>query len=174
MYASPLHVGDLKMPTWADVATWWPLLLANASVAFALNVTIAIFMKRVSAVGFILAGIVKDAVIVMAGAAFMGESLSHLQMLGFGFQLIFIWTWSLMKLYPKQFEGGIIEGVSLLTTCEEEDKSLLKDHAPDESSAQAYGGAEKLLGSCHEDGKSPVGRSRQQRAVEEKAPTSFV
>lgn len=159
MYASPQQIIDFKVPQWSDVVAWWPLLLANASVAFALNLCVALFMKQSSAVGFILAGITKDAVIVMAGALFMRESLSHVQMLGFAFQLLFIWVWSLMKLSPKQFEGGIIEGISLVTTREEVDKGLLAEHGSDKGSSQAYGVAEKLIASGHVNKDHPLSRA---------------
>merc|ERR1719310_1078748 len=52
VYVYPLE--HLKTPAWSDVTDWWPVLLANACLAFALNLAIALFMKSSSAVGFIL------------------------------------------------------------------------------------------------------------------------
>lgn len=107
-------IETFRTPNFADLAEWWPMLLANACVAFALNVTVAVFMKNSSAVAFILAGITKDAVIVLAGGAFLGELVSGLQIFAFMLQLVFIWTWSLMKMFPEKFENGIFSGLMAL------------------------------------------------------------
>merc|ERR1719316_547864 len=82
-------------------------------------------MKQSSAVGFILAGITKDAVIVLAGALIMHESISKVQMVGFAAQLSFIWIWSLVKIYPDKFEGGILPGIWSLSVPTKDDKCLL-------------------------------------------------
>mmetsp|Transcript_43779 Transcript_43779/g.82091 ORF Transcript_43779/g.82091 Transcript_43779/m.82091 type:complete len:374 (-) Transcript_43779:88-1209(-) len=104
----------LRIPNFSDLLTWWPVLLANATVAFTLNVTIAVFIKHSSAVAFILAGITKDAVIVLAGGAFLGELVSKLQVFAFACQLVLIWLWSLMKLFPDKFEDGVFRGLYAL------------------------------------------------------------
>mmetsp|Transcript_37745 Transcript_37745/g.108278 ORF Transcript_37745/g.108278 Transcript_37745/m.108278 type:complete len:392 (-) Transcript_37745:107-1282(-) len=49
----------LLLPTTADLVVWWPHLLANSCIAFAVNVVVALFVKHSSAVSFILAGMVK-------------------------------------------------------------------------------------------------------------------
>merc|ERR1719420_2204711 len=101
------------------------MLAANATLAFGLNVAIALFMKQSSAVGFILAGIVKDAVIVLAGVMILHEPISPLQMVGFVFQLILIWIWSMMKIFPDRFEKGVMSGMLSYVVPGAEDKSLL-------------------------------------------------
>lgn len=115
----------LKTPEWSDIIAWWPMLAANATLAFGLNVAIALFMKQSSAVGFILAGIVKDAVIVLAGVTILQEPISPLQMVGFVFQLILIWIWSMMKIFPDRFEKGMWSGMLSYVVPGAEDKSLL-------------------------------------------------
>lgn len=102
--------GALKVPTWSDVVTWWPFLLANGSLAFVLNIIVALFIKHTSAVAMILAGIVKDAAIVFAGVFLMGESITSQQTVGFLMQLSFISMWSSMKMFPQEFEEGIASG----------------------------------------------------------------
>merc|ERR1719446_1975733 len=98
---------SLQLPQMSDLVAWWPVLAANATIAFVLNLSIALFMKHSSAVGFIMAGIVKDAAIVLVGATALREPISKLQTLGFLAQLGLIWVWSLMKIYPDKFEGGV-------------------------------------------------------------------
>jgi hypothetical protein len=145
-------VEHIAIPRWADILPWWRVLAANAALAFVLNVTIALFMKRSSAVGFILAGIAKDAVIVFGGVIAMDESMSRIQLFGFISQLCLIWLWSLMKLFPEKFEGGISKGLMRLTSLEAENKSLLPAaSAMLDSSAQPRYGTEKAEKECAED-----------------------
>lgn len=98
-------------PQWSDMVAWWPHLLANACLAFSLNVVIALFVKHSSAVAFILTGILKDSMIVCAGGLLLHEVVSLLQVLGFTLQLCTILTWSLMKTFPQQFEDGVLPGL---------------------------------------------------------------
>lgn len=104
----------LQTPLWNDIVIWWPVLLANCCVAFALNVTIALFIKYSSPMGFIMAGITKDACIVVAGATMLGELVSRTQAIAFTLQLGLISVWSLMKLFPQQFAEGILPGFAYL------------------------------------------------------------
>jgi len=97
-------------PSWNQVVQWWPHLLANACVAFLLNVIIALFVKHSSAVAFILAGIVKDAMIVTAGALVFHEFISAVQVVGFSLQLSGILVWSMIKTFPDRFDAGIMAG----------------------------------------------------------------
>jgi len=101
-------------PQWHDLVQWWPHLLANACVAFLLNVVIAFFVKHSSAVSFILAGIVKDAMIVAAGTLLFREVVSLIQTIGFSLQLSAILLWSMIKTFPDRFDNGIIAGFSSL------------------------------------------------------------
>jgi len=98
------------VPSWNTVVLWKWHLLANSCVAFALNVVIALFVKYSSAVAFILAGIVKDAMIVTAGALVFHEFISMIQVVGFSLQLAGILVWSFIKTFPDRFEDGIMPG----------------------------------------------------------------
>lgn len=57
----------------------WPLILLNALNAFALNVVIATTLKRLSAVAFVIIGIVKDSVIVATSGLVFGDHISAQQ-----------------------------------------------------------------------------------------------
>lgn len=105
VYAYPNE--HFPAPTWADVHTWWPYLLANSATAFMLNIVIASFVKNSSAVAFILAGIVKDVMIVVAGGLIFHENIAMMQKFGFTLQLLLVLLWSLMKIMPEKFENGI-------------------------------------------------------------------
>lgn len=97
-------------PDWKHLEQWWPHLLANACIAFLLNIIIAFFIKAASAVAFILAGIVKDAMIVATSAFVLREVVTRIQAFGFGMQLMAIFTWSMVKTFPDRFEEGLLAG----------------------------------------------------------------
>jgi len=137
VFIHPLE--HLKTPQWLDIVTWWPWLAANATLAFGLNITIALFMKHSSAVGFILAGITKDAVIVLVGASAMNEHISAVQAVGFFFQLSFIFVWSLVNIYPEKFAGGVLPGLFALSEPAQGDKCLLVPEPCTESTLVGYG-----------------------------------
>lgn len=107
-----LPSGDAVAPSWGDVQGCWPLLLLNGLAAFALNVSIALFVKHTSAVAMVLAGLVKDSMVILTSVLCMGEAMSHTQQVGFGLQLWGVFVWSLMKQFPDKFEEhGLIGGV---------------------------------------------------------------
>jgi drug/metabolite transporter (DMT)-like permease len=123
LYIAPSE--HLQTPQWSDIVSWWPILAANAFLAFGLNVAIAFFMKQSSAVGFILAGIVKDAAIVLFGVFALHEPISPIQFFAFAAQLVLIWIWSLMKIFPEKFEKGVLTGIFMLLSPAVDDRSLL-------------------------------------------------
>lgn len=96
---------------WPHLQSWWPYLIVNSLVAFSLNVVIALFIKHSSAVAFILAGMVKDVVIVAAGATLFHEHIAALQAFGFIMQMGGILLWSIVKTFPQNFEDGMITGI---------------------------------------------------------------
>lgn len=102
------------VPELHHMQAWWPHLLANACIAFVLNVVIALFIKYAAAVAFILAGILKDAMIVAVSAFFLREVVTGIQTFGFGLQLLAICLWSMLKTFPEHFDNGIIAGVGSL------------------------------------------------------------
>jgi drug/metabolite transporter (DMT)-like permease len=79
---------------------WWPYLIPNALCAFFLNVTIAVLIKQTSAMAFILAGVVKDMVIVCASTYVFGDSLARQQVMGFTVATTGIFIWSYCKVQP--------------------------------------------------------------------------
>jgi len=83
------------------VAANWMYLAPNAALATVLNVIIALVLKECSAMGFILAGVVKDILIVVASATIMHEQVSHQQFVGFVVALSGCAGWSLMKAMPN-------------------------------------------------------------------------
>jgi len=107
------------VPEMSQLVQWWPHLLANACIAFGLNVVIALFVKHSSAIAFILAGILKDAMIVATSIMILREMISILQFVGFGLQLVGILTWSLIKTFPQRFEGSVFAGFASFVTGQE-------------------------------------------------------
>jgi drug/metabolite transporter (DMT)-like permease len=85
-------------------ATWWPYLLGNVLLAFALQVAQAVTIKAISATGQALASVLKDLVIVAAARWFVGESITCLQAFGFAGSIIGISVFSAMKIKPAWFE----------------------------------------------------------------------
>jgi len=87
--------------TWPDFARMWPLLIGNACVAFALNVSVAATIKECSAVGFVLVGTAKDIVIVLFSACAFHEKVTGQQVLGFVLTIAGLLFWTLMKSHPE-------------------------------------------------------------------------
>lgn len=77
------------------------LLIANASVAFLLNLMIALTLKRLSALAFVLIGLLKDLVIVVASSTAFGDPISHLQRAGFALTLFGIALWAHVKMQDQ-------------------------------------------------------------------------
>eukprot|EP00441_Pelagodinium_beii_P037593 CAMPEP_0197630754 /NCGR_PEP_ID=MMETSP1338-20131121/8134_1 /TAXON_ID=43686 ORGANISM="Pelagodinium beii, Strain RCC1491" /NCGR_SAMPLE_ID=MMETSP1338 /ASSEMBLY_ACC=CAM_ASM_000754 /LENGTH=341 /DNA_ID=CAMNT_0043202049 /DNA_START=79 /DNA_END=1104 /DNA_ORIENTATION=+ len=85
-----------------DFVAIWPLLLANALVAFVLNVVIALTLKRLSALAFVIIGLLKDGIIVASSAVVFGDPISLQQRLGFGVTVMGMSLWSHMKIQEQQ------------------------------------------------------------------------
>jgi hypothetical protein len=79
----------------------WHLLAANAGVAFLLNVLVAVVIKEISAVGFVLTGLTKDIFIVVLSCALFGEPITYMQTLAFVVTLAGVGMWSLTKILPE-------------------------------------------------------------------------
>jgi len=116
---------------------WWPLLMANAGLAFVLNVMVATVVKECSAVGFVLTGLMKDIVIVLFSAAFFGEVVTSTQATAFAITVTGVGFWSMMKVAPEAAPVKILEkmlGVKPVTDRkedgnDEEKASLLGNNA---------------------------------------------
>jgi len=119
LMGGPGGMDFMPVPTMAVIASKWHLLVPNALLAFTLNVTAVAFIKASSSVTYVLAGIVKDMVIVLGGVIVMGDVVSNVQSLFFTAQLGFLMLWSMAKMCPAKFENGIFQGVQLVLTNEE-------------------------------------------------------
>jgi len=73
----------------------WHLLFANALVAFLVNFTAAIAIKKLSAMGFVFVGVAKDLVIFFASSAVFQSPISSQQLLAFPVIVLglCIWAW---------------------------------------------------------------------------------
>lgn len=87
---------------WLAFKAHWPLIMLNALNAFALNVVIATTLKRLSAVAFVIIGIVKDSVIVATSGLIFGDHISAQQQVGFAVIMTGIACWSHMKIKEQQ------------------------------------------------------------------------
>merc|ERR1719215_577093 len=104
-------------PSWAELRLALPLLAANAVLAFALNVSVALFIKNTSAVAMVLAGILKDCAIVVLSLVIFHETITRNQAIGFCMQLVGVLMWSLMKQFPDVFEKhGVVRAMRVIFT----------------------------------------------------------
>jgi len=88
----PMYVVDLPYLTFEKVWRMKFVLLANALLAFGLNMTSMFFMKRCGATTYALTGVLKDVVLILLCCALFGHPLTATQLLGFcismaGFQV---------------------------------------------------------------------------------------
>ena len=58
-----VEVGFATQPSWAEIVEWKGFLMLNIVNAFGLNVAIAVFLKYLSPVTYILVGNIKDIVV---------------------------------------------------------------------------------------------------------------
>lgn len=115
----------VEMPPWQRFFDNRKMLLASAVLAFALNLSIAIFLRFSSALSFAIVGIIKDIVVVVSSTLLLGDHISKGQTVSFSFQVLLVLLWTLIKTFPREFENGLVEGFRNLTKTAEK--------APDES-----------------------------------------
>lgn len=134
--AWPERPEALRLPPWYALVENRGVLLANGSLAFAMQIAHAAFMKNSSAITFILTGVVmKDIVVIAVCAVVLGEELSGQQLVGFSIQLLGVCAWSLMKVVPGLVGGaGQASGslpplprgaTGLIAACEPETDTLI-------------------------------------------------
>ncbi|CAJ1428396.1 unnamed protein product [Effrenium voratum] len=99
---------------WEAFLAHWPMILLNALNAFALNLLIATALKRLSAVAFVIIGIVKDSVIVAASSMIFGDHIPGQQQIGFVIIMTGIAFWSHLKL-REQAESEKLKETEPLT-----------------------------------------------------------
>lgn len=92
----------------------WPMILLNALNAFALNLVIATTLKRLSAVAFVIIGIVKDCVIVASSSFIFGDHISQMQMIGFSVTVAGIALWGNLKIKEQEEQNKLREQEPLL------------------------------------------------------------
>merc|ERR1719323_992733 len=109
----------------------WPLLVANASVAFALNVLVAAVIKETSAVGFVLTGLMKDIMIVVLSCILFGEPITRIQVMAFAMTLGGVGFWSLLKLSPRSAPVRLLERALCMGDAEEDEKSPILPGKPE-------------------------------------------
>lgn len=79
----------------------WHYILPNTMIAFVLNVLVAAIIKEVSAVGFVMAGLCKDIVLVLASWAIAKEPVTGQQFAGFAISIAGVYLWSYMKIHES-------------------------------------------------------------------------
>mmetsp|Transcript_52780 Transcript_52780/g.126065 ORF Transcript_52780/g.126065 Transcript_52780/m.126065 type:complete len:414 (-) Transcript_52780:172-1413(-) len=98
-----------SMALWSDaiplmLMVCWKLVLLSNVFAFGLQVTMAIAIQNLSAVGLACCSVVKDVLIVIIGGMWLGEDIGMIQLCGFIGVTISISIYSAMKLNPEWFE----------------------------------------------------------------------
>lgn len=94
-----VDVGFAAQPSWEEIYRYRHFLTLNILNAFALNVAIAVFLKYLSPVSYILTGNIKDIVVVCMGAWIIGERISLTQATGFTMQVLCVFAWTTYKQY---------------------------------------------------------------------------
>mmetsp|Transcript_11121 Transcript_11121/g.25494 ORF Transcript_11121/g.25494 Transcript_11121/m.25494 type:complete len:383 (-) Transcript_11121:141-1289(-) len=109
-----VHPTDLlALPSRGTLFEWWPLLFANALLAFGLNVVIAVFVQMTSGMSFVLSGILKDTTIVLSSVLLFGSPLSGVQAVGFTLQLGLIFAWSRNAAQQQQQQQQLADSMEL-------------------------------------------------------------
>lgn len=132
------HIIDI--PTMNDWMTNRWALLANACLALTLNFSGMLFIRCSSAVSYVLAGIMKDVMIVASGILFMGHETSSKQVTGFTLQVVLILLWSLVKTFPKAFANGLFDGLRVVFLGKELDPPPLQQAVNEASKDEAVKG----------------------------------
>jgi drug/metabolite transporter (DMT)-like permease len=104
-----------------DFAQMWPLIIPSALLAFILNVWIALVIKEVSAVGFIVTGIVKDIVLVIFSSIIFQDTITARQYGCFTITISGVFFWSFMKARP---EHPIVKGFDKMLCARPWDENL--------------------------------------------------
>eukprot|EP00930_Biecheleria_cincta_P099395 TRINITY_DN9101_c0_g1_i1.p1 TRINITY_DN9101_c0_g1~~TRINITY_DN9101_c0_g1_i1.p1 ORF type:complete len:377 (-),score=65.96 TRINITY_DN9101_c0_g1_i1:142-1272(-) len=119
--------GDVAsvLPPLESLVSWWPVILVSAMIAFGHNIILCFFFRYSSALTVGLNAILKDTFIVACSCVALHESITQIQLIGFVIQLGALAAFSLMKLYPAEFEDGILRGIVRSLGRPQEEKKLL-------------------------------------------------
>jgi len=97
---------------WTALVAHWPLLVGNVLTAFALNLSIALFLKASSPTSFIMTGVFKDMCIVICSCLMFRDPVSHMQLGAFCLQLLGIFTYGIVRTFPHDFKDrGVFQGL---------------------------------------------------------------
>ncbi|CAJ1328123.1 unnamed protein product, partial [Effrenium voratum] len=107
------------------------VLLLNAGLAFVLNVLIAMTLKKLSALAFVLIGLLKDITIVASSAAVFGDPISQQQVMGFMVTIAGMGLWSHLKLQEQQKQQEPTEKTPLAPEVPEKTSTKQCDTARD-------------------------------------------
>jgi drug/metabolite transporter (DMT)-like permease len=99
------EIPDVKMTEVYAVGVW--TLLANAMVAFALNVSVVFLIGRTSSLVLTLCGVLKDILLVVASVIIWGTVVTPLQFIGYGIALSGLVYY---KLGAEALKGYFAEG----------------------------------------------------------------
>lgn len=99
------EIPDVKMTEVYAVGVW--TLLANAMVAFALNVSVVFLIGRTSSLVLTLCGVLKDILLVVASMIIWGTVVTPLQFIGYGIALSGLVYY---KLGAEALKGYFAEG----------------------------------------------------------------
>jgi len=114
---------------WADFKVWWPVLLMNATWAFGLNLTIALTLKRLSTVSFIMIGMTKDMAIVFSSWIVFGSTISRQQAFGFAVTFCGIIAWSHLKMKEQGQKTKEKDDPKAIEEAEETEPLIKKEEA---------------------------------------------
>jgi len=92
----------------------WPMILLNALTAFALNLLVATTLKRLSAIAFVIIGIMKDSVLVVVSSVMFGDPISIVQMVGFAIIMGGIALWGDHKIKEQAEKDKLREQEPLM------------------------------------------------------------
>lgn len=118
---------------------WLPLIALNTLLAFFLNIVIAFFIKNCSAVSFVIAGILKDIIIVLCSSIVFREHVSMMQSVGFFLELTGIFVYGLARTFPEEFRDGVFPGIRNVYNYQIFDKHPPKDKIDCEPGKPGYG-----------------------------------
>mmetsp|Transcript_95226 Transcript_95226/g.116590 ORF Transcript_95226/g.116590 Transcript_95226/m.116590 type:complete len:352 (-) Transcript_95226:104-1159(-) len=104
-----VDVGFVLQPSLQEIWDWRFFLALNILNAFGLNVAIAVFLKYLSAVIYILIGNLKDIVVVCMSAWIIHEAISIKQVIGFSIQICCVFAWSSFKQYGSLMPRAFFE-----------------------------------------------------------------
>jgi len=103
------HLSFVHLPEFTELYMWRYYLLLSSCNAFVLNVLIAMFLKYLSPVSYILTGNIKDIVVVCMSAFLIRESIEPIQFLGFSLQVLCVFAWTFYKQYGQLLPKELLE-----------------------------------------------------------------